>query len=422
MKDLRKLVRKLVEESYGPLNVSPYSAYTAIRKNASIIYHAENNGLTHFQATRRKVVLGGLLATLGAGALVADFLYGGTIRNGLYPQNTTRGQEMTSLTELLTESSSEVVSTQPQTYTYQGRLFFDKGTTTYGTAADGIQSDSDMELGEQNAKILLLDVNSKPYTTMTDSSGDFSIDLPAGNYTLYPVINNPNTNYMYMCQSVNEFRSLVDGYNIIVGENNKKLFIGLMQGFLSFPEKGVDLFHGGYYNRDSRPGHTLAWNDRINEAANADSGTHFLADYGDTIYSFAPGVVKPVTNQDEDNWMCVSTVNPSYDLWLARSSEILVYPGQRVARYQPIAKAGNSGHTYPNVVVHLQLSLQVSNNYCILDPYLPIYPFDTVPYGCWLPSGNGLTANWLDLPQSENFNWQNYWIVEDQIQFGPPYS
>jgi hypothetical protein len=58
-----------------------------------------------------------------------------------------------------------------------------------------------------------------------------------------------------------------------------------------------------------------------------------------------------------------------------------------------------------------------------LDPYKPIYPFDTVPYICWAqyyPYGNFGWAP-MDIATSDA-NWKNYWIVEDQIHYGPPYS
>ncbi len=91
MKDIRELINRLAIKASEPLT-TPYSMNSAIKKNVEMIYSGENNGLTHFQATRRKFVIGGLIATVGVAGLLADFLYGGPIRNALYPQNTTRGR------------------------------------------------------------------------------------------------------------------------------------------------------------------------------------------------------------------------------------------------------------------------------------------------------------------------------------------
>ena len=320
----------------------------------------------------------------------------------------------TSPTELLASSTSEVFSTSSQLYSISGRLFFDKGTSTFGTAGDGIQSDTDSEPGQQGIQVQFANQETNAVASATtDSSGDFKLDLPAGKYTLIV----PSTDkFTYMCRSVNEFVSLPGIYQIQVGDNNPELSIGLLQGFLSFPQKGIDLDYGGFYNRDPRPGHTLAWNGQTDEASNADSGTHFLAEYGELIPSYMPGTVTDVYPGTPDNWLIISSDFSPFWIGYAHNSEILVSKGDKVARYQPVAKAGNRGYTYPNVVVHLQLS----TGNAILDPYKPIYPFDTVPYGAWTAncgSTDCLHASWIGLDASDPINWQNYWIVEDQTHY-----
>jgi hypothetical protein len=318
----------------------------------------------------------------------------------------------------------------------EGRLFFDRGTSQYGTAGNGIQDDPDSEPGQANITVAFVDPTSGEVaaTATTDSSGDFKAYLPKGNFLMYQF----SDEFPYMCQSVKEVSR--GGYNIAIGENNPKLSIGLLQGFLSFPETGIDLSYGGYYDRDPRVGHTLAWNGvtgvgtgMAGDAWDNDSGTHFLAEYGDIIPSFAPGFVTGVYPNTPDNLLVISVVPtlyntlsyPHFDVVLAHSSEILVQEGDRVSRYQPIAKAGNRGYTYPNVVVHLGL---VSGNE-ILDPYKPVFSMDyysnliePFTYGCWGGSCPGgavdcLRVPWLSLPVSQNENWQNYWIVEDQTHF-----
>jgi hypothetical protein len=416
------------------LGGSPYSVNT-IQKNMKMIYEGEYDGLTYYQATRRKVVLGGLLAALGAGTLVADFLYGGPIRNALYPQNTTRGQEMESLIESLTSSSSEVTSTQSQTYTYQGRLFFDRGTSTFGTAGNGIQDDTEDEPGEQNAKVLFLDENSNPVGTVsTDSSGDFSIDLPAGNYTMYPVISNPNRTYGYMCQSVDEFRAISEGYPITVGENNPKASIGLMQGWLAHPPRDIDLNRGGYYDRDPRRGFTLAWNGATDESEDQNPGTHFQAEWGDYVPAFAPGRVTLVLPNLPENWVFIGRIlddgTTHYEMAYAHNDEVLVEVGQKVSRYQPVAKAGvkGCGGCGGQPIIHFQFSKvndNVDNDHSVLflDPYQPVFPYNmTGSGGAWANNFNGTDYHWQSLSLDQNPNWENRWIVYNQTHYGPPYS
>ncbi len=238
---------------------------------------------------------------------------------------------------------------------------------------------------------------------------------------MYPVTDE----FLYMCQSVDEFRLVSDGYPINVGDSNPKMYEGMLQGFLSYPKKGIDFANGGYYDRDPRIGHTLTWNGVIGEGTgntgeswDNDSGTHFLAEEGEVIPSFVPGIVTGVYPNQPDNWVLISTdTSQSFDIGLAHSSEVLVSVGQRISGYQPVAKAGHKG--YPNTMVHLALA---RNNYGyeILDPYKPVYAIDPKTYGCWTPPPNVSFAKhdvWLSLPTSQNYNWDNYWIVEDQTHF-----
>jgi len=432
MRDVRSHVGKLAEEPYGSLHPFPYSINDAIRKNINLIRASEN--LPASGRARRKFILAGIVAALGAGTLAVDFLYGGPIRSILYPQNSTRGQQMTSLTELLTETTSEVFSTSSKTYPYSGRFFFDSGTSTFGTEGDGIQNDSDIEQGESNAQALFVDTNFKPAGTVpADSSGDVSIDLPKGNYTIYPVINNPDRTYGYMCQSVDDFRAISAGYPINVSENNPKAYFGLMQGWLAHPLREIDPNRGYYYDRDPRKGYVLAWNGNTEYSEDQNAGTHFQAEWGDDVPAFAPGIVEKINfPNNSPNWVIIQHEilgGKYFETWYAHSSKILVEPGQKVSRFQPIAKVGTTGcgGCGGQPIIHFGLSdywHDNSGNKVIrdLDPYKPIYPFDTVPYGCWsvdpYPTGN---YDWWFLP-GDDVNWKNYWIVENQTLYGPPYS
>jgi len=379
---------------------------------------------------------GATVAVVGASALGLDFLYGRSIRNWLYPQVLSHSQETTSLTELLTKSSSEVASTSSRTFTYAGRLFFDRGTTTFGTAGDGIQSDPEVEQGEQNAQVLFLDENSKPAgTTTTDSSGDFSLDLPKGNYTIYPVINNPNRTYGYMCQSLDEFRPIAEGYDIVVGENNPKAYFGLMQGWLSYPKWNVRGDYGGYYDRDPRKWYILWWN---GEGGHVDSvvsdkgednnaGTHFEAQFDEVIPAFAPGIVEAVRPDLPENWVIISHQIPGgeyYETGYAHNNEVLVQEGQKISRYQPIAKAGRKGVGIDinDAVVHFSM-IDVWNDNTgkkwvrELDPYKPIFPINEQNSGVWAEPFHGSGQSWLPLTPDQNPNWKNRWIIENQTHF-----
>jgi hypothetical protein len=439
MRRIRELMRRLATGVVEPLNVSPYSVNAAIQKTPNIINSSEHSGFTHSQVTRRKIVLGGLIATAGVAGLLADFLYGGPIRNALYPQNSELGKTMTNLTSQITESESSIFSTAPATYTLEGRLFFDRGTSTFGTAGNGVQDDADSEPGEPNAKVLFLDANSNPVgTATTDSSGDFSIDLPTRNYTMYPVINNPNRTYGYMCQSLNEFRKITDGYPITVGENNPKLSIGLLQGWISYPQWKVTPDVGGYYDRDSRKGWIKHWDGSGGQfvptefginisplGADNDSGTHFEAQFGDIVSAFAPGIVSNVFPYP-DNWVMIDHHLPDgtyYNTAYAHNSEVLVSVGQKISRYQPIAKAGQRGlWDDAPTIVHFQLGDFWNDNsgvtwFRTLDPYKPVFPIGQLYSGFWGIQKGVSYASWVSLPQDNNPNWENYWIVEDQTQF-----
>jgi hypothetical protein len=254
--------------------------------------------------------------------------------------------------------------------------------------------------------------------TTTDSSGDFKIDLPLGTYSMAI----PSTNqFTYVCRRVNEVTNLPAAYSLQVGEYNRKMSIGLMQGFLSFPEKGID-WDGGYYDRDPRKGYLLAWNGS-DECTDNDSGTHFLAEEGDTVPSFAPGTVTSL-QPEPDNWVVITT-DAGLRIGFAHNSEVLVKVGDRVSRYQPIAKAGRRGHTN-HTLIHLGLDTGGDIGDLILDPYKPKYQQDPATYGGWTITMEDIPApypssTWRFLPISNDINWQNYWIVEDQTQYGPPY-
>ncbi len=347
---------------------------------------------------------GATAAVVGASALGLDYL-------GSPPPRIPNA--LSSMTESLTSSSNVTSSSSSKTFTLEGRLFFDKGTSNFGTAGNGTQDDTDSEPGIKDAKVVLRDMDSNVVgTTTTDSSGDFKFDLPLGTYGMYPAADN----FSYMCRSVDEFRKLSDGYQVDIGDNNSKMYVGLMQGFLSFPRRGIDLRHGGYYDRDPAKGYLLAWNGRTDESEDNNPGTHFLGDYGEIIPAFAPGIVTAVYPNLRENWVFISTAtSPRFDVALAHNSEVLVTVGQRISRHQPVAKAGNKGTNA--TVVHLQFTKVDNDTVMFLDPYLPLFPISQYYSGCWAGKVRGTNFHWQSLPMDQNPNWENYWIVNDQTHF-----
>lgn len=436
MKNRREVLKRLTVKVFEPLNVSPYTVNNVISRVYDVREENQRYGLTSYQAARREAIVG-LLSVIGGGAyLMFDFLYGGPIKNALYPQNTERGKTMTSLTSQIVESTSSLFSSSSAIYTLEGRVFFDKGTSKFGTAGNGAQDDTDSEPGEQNAKILFLDENSKLVgTATTDSSGDFGIDLPKGNFTAYPVISNKSKDYGYMCQSLDEFRTISDGYDVVVGENNPKAYLGLMQGWLGYPQWSVHGDYGGYYDRDQRKWYILWWN---GEGGHVDSvvsdkgednnaGTHFEAELGEVIPAFAPGTVEAVRPDLPENWVGIShqlSNGEYYETWYAHNNEVLVQKGQKISRYQPIAKAGRKGVGIDinDAVVHFGM-IDVWNDNSgkkwvrELDPYKAVFPISQKNSGVWATPLHGNEYSWISLPEENNPNWKNRWIIENQTHF-----
>ena len=141
----------------------------------------------------------------------------------------TSGTSSNFISKLMESSSIQFSSTQR--YALQGRLFFDYN-------GDGKQEEDEPPV--QNAKVQIADAvdNSKIIAeVLTDSSGDYKANVPAGSYQLFirPDTSNPeNPNFRYMCRSNAEFRNIWQGYPLTVAGDGR-FDVGLMEGFLTLP-------------------------------------------------------------------------------------------------------------------------------------------------------------------------------------------
>jgi hypothetical protein len=128
-------------------------------------------------------------------------------------------------------------------------LFFDYN-------GNGIQ-DGD-EPSVQNARVQMQDNRAQVIAeVLTDSFGDYNVDIPAGNFKLNI---QPDSSFRYMCRSPNEFRTVQDGYDLaVVGPGT--FDIGLMEGWLTQPvTHDTDFGIFQFYDRDPDPTKYLWWN------------------------------------------------------------------------------------------------------------------------------------------------------------------
>jgi hypothetical protein len=191
------------------------------------------------------------------------------------------------LISTLTESSSTQLSST-QLYTLQGQLFFDyKG--------NGIQ-----DVGEpsvQNAKVQIKNyLNTQVIVeAFTDSSGKYKIDLPAGNYRFFvqPDLTKPsNPKLGYMCRSLDEFRSINDGYEInVTGPGT--FDVGLMEGFLTLPFTNPNALNAAttYVDLDPMSATPRDWMNERELTWHQALGTDFRMPIGNDLVAAAPGVV-----------------------------------------------------------------------------------------------------------------------------------
>lgn len=222
---------------------------------------------------------GATAAVIGASALGLDYF----VRNPQIPSQQTLTQSLTSSSLATTTISS---SSLTQLVSLQGRLFFDYN-------GNGIQDTDEPSI--QNARVQMQDSNARVIAeALTDSSGDYKLDIPAGNYKLFiqpdqSKSNNPN--FGYMCTSPSEFRAITDGYDLSA-TGDGTFDVGLMEGFLTLPFNKNDSYTDipDYVDLDPRPGYIRDWMGGKN-TYDGHMGTDFVARKGAEILAAAPGQV-----------------------------------------------------------------------------------------------------------------------------------
>ena len=148
----------------------------------------------------------------------------------------------------------------------------------------------------QNAKVQIRDYTNDQVIAeaLTDSSGKYEVGIPAGSCKLYIQPDNTipgSPKFGYMCRSVEEFRSIDEGYEIyVIGPGT--FDVGLMEGFLTLPYTNpnalnalttyVDLDPNGE-PRDWMNESVLTWHQAL--------GTDFRMPIGNDLVAAAPGVV-----------------------------------------------------------------------------------------------------------------------------------
>jgi len=274
-------------------------------------------------------------------------------------QSSSTSQESTSMISKLTESSST------QLYSLQGRLFFDYN-------GNGKQETD--EPAVQNAAVRAEDANGRISEALTDSSGDYTIEVPAGSYTIYIQPDNTNPNrpkFGYMCRSPSEFRSIQDSYGIIISGSGT-FDVGLMEGFLTSPFSENDSYKyiSDYVNLDQFP-NLRDWTGGAKTYDNH-KGTDFIANTGTKIVAAAPGQVfaawdgwpnnphwpGKAANGENDYWENGNFVvlSHGYNLWSAyHHLDSITLPGVPwdsyssgafVKRGDLIGYSGYSGYEY----------------------------------------------------------------------------
>ena len=333
--------------------------------------------------------------------------------------------QQASSTTLMSSSSSPATTSQLTSLT--GRLFFDYN-------GNGIQ-DGD-EPSVQNARLQMRDLASAQVIAeaLTDSSGDYKVDIPAGDYKLYinpDMGNSGDLEFRYMCTSVEEYRPITDGYELNVS-GPQSFDIGLMEGFLTLPFlKGIPIYvdpeMGDYFFHGPAEPNALWWNGdrlpgpRFHTPAYANPATDFYMPEKTQVKAAAPGRVNSINIQPGTPWWISLTHADGYGTSYIHPEKMTVPVGSFVNRGDTIALSGNTGAGEDNYHTAFQIWRHMSDgDYCI-DPYSPVAG---VPKGAWIaplhPGNKALfDGNWQWYPSNEEWISQGYWTKLNDPQYPP---
>jgi murein DD-endopeptidase MepM/ murein hydrolase activator NlpD len=296
---------------------------------------------------------------------------------------------MQTSSSLSASSVSTASGSSTQIVSLQGRLFFDYN-------GDGIQDIAEPAL--QNAKVQLKNSHGDiAVQALTDSSGDFKIDAPVGQYSVHVDV---DPKFRYMCRSVNEFTAIDLGYPILLLERKTELNIGLMEGFLTLPIQPKESRLGSYVDLDPGPG-IRDWKGGT-QTYDGHPGTDFLASEGIDVLAVGPGRIFAAASgwPNNPNWTGVDyyrnngnfvIIDYGNGLYIAchhlKSITVDDTPwgsnGSMVSRGQTIGQVGTTGVTSVGgtekiTVPHLHLQIWNGSGFMhgrvdALDPFRDLY-------------------------------------------------
>lgn len=329
--------------------------------------------------------------------------------------------------EYMLPRKPEIGSSSTQLYSIKGRVPFDYN----GNA----KQDGD-EPPVQNAKVQIMDKTSSKIInppTLTDSSGDYKVDIPAGNYKLLikPDQTKPDSpKFGYMCRSPAEFRAIEDGYDLTV-VGNGRFDVGLMEGFLTLSASTKTEYSiGRFYDHDPTIGRVLWWNGKSYQYNNplqgawddSHTGTDYDMNYGEKILAPAPGIVVYLRNgsigesSEESSNLTEMDIEYSngFRTALFHFSKSLVNVNDKVVRGQPVAEVGDLGTFYPHS--HEDLYKPSKSGPILLDPYQSIFRMESKFCGYW-SNDNNHNKFWVSIsPDSSDLILDNHWTKYNKPQ------
>jgi murein DD-endopeptidase MepM/ murein hydrolase activator NlpD len=311
---------------------------------------------------RRFLKLAGTVAILGASGIVGlEYLLA-------------RKSEPTqpSYSSLISQS---IETSSTQLYSLKGRIPFDYN-------GNGKQDGDEPPV--QNVKVQVTDVvdNSKVIAeALTDSSGDYKVDIPAGFYKLH--IKSDDPKFRYMCTSPAEFRAITDSYDLsIVGDG--RFDVGLMEGFLTLPfEKGTPYSILEYVDisNTSIPIDWMGGHHTYQRGTYKHSGIDYGMKSGSSVLAAAPATEYDSTMNDTHGGDTLWLYNADdYFTYYAHLKEIR-HSDSSILRGQLI---GLSGASVDNVE-HLHFEVE-RPLYHPIDPYKSLVPNLGSTFSSWTES------------------------------------
>lgn len=319
--------------------------------------------------SRRTFLLTGAAALAGAILVGAEYLHTPTFT----------GLKRTSSTQQTEFSSTRL-------YSLNGRLFSDIN-------GNGIQDGGETVVPHVGLDLIdKIATNKDPNLTpvivakaVTDSSGDYKFDIPAGQYKL--VLH--GSPHQYACISLEEFRNVKDGYDLTLLDD-RRFDIGLMDGFLTSPlpiKAGIpNVLY--YVDLDPRPGKIRDW--KCGDLTyDGHGGTDFLLPVGTRVFAAAPGVVvDSAYTPDSGNIIWMNHPNNTATFYGHLNSRSVTI-SQNVKRGDLLGFSGYTGKNHgPAPHLHFEINI-------LANPGGPMDPYRDLCYSSLLPgSYASSTSSW----------------------------